>query len=406
MIIIISLMSYYKIPSNLNININENTYKLILKKTGEDINQICSFNLSNYLKSSKEKIDKIYYYWDQAKIYTNPYEFIHTNIPNNNISISKYKPISRAFYKLLEMYNMFNLLDYQHPIKTFHLAEGPGGFIEATMFLRQNNKDSYYGMTLLDSDKNTPGWKKSINFLEKYPNINIEKGIDETGNLYNEENFKYCCQKHKDSFEIITGDGGIDFSQDFNNQEVLASRLILTQVFYALSMQKKNGTFILKIFDIFNKTSIDIVYLLSYYYKTVYIVKPNTSRYANSEKYIVCRYFKNTLDINIKKKFFGILKLLNNIAFDKYNITSILNLNQNLYFLNIIQEINHILGQRQIENILYTIKLIDNKAKYKEKIEKMKDTNIQRSIKWCEDNGIEINKIKDIVNTRNIFLNY
>ena len=64
-------------------------------------------------------------------------------------------------------------------------------------------------------------------------------------------------------------------------------------------MQKKNGTFILKIFDIFNKTSIDIVYLLSYYYKTVYIVKPNTSRYANSEKYIVCRYFKNHQDVRL-----------------------------------------------------------------------------------------------------------
>ena len=69
-------MSYYKIPSNLNINIDENTYKLILKPINEDINQICSFNLSNYLKSSKEKIDTVYNYWDQVKIYTNPFEFI------------------------------------------------------------------------------------------------------------------------------------------------------------------------------------------------------------------------------------------------------------------------------------------------------------------------------------------
>tara|TARA_X000000368_G_scaffold406569_1_gene384975 strand:+ start:150 stop:1352 length:1203 start_codon:yes stop_codon:yes gene_type:complete len=399
-------MSYFKIPSNLNISINENTYKLILKKKSEnDVNQICSYNLSNYLKTTKKKIDNIYKYWDQMKIYTNPYEFIHTNIPNNNISISKYKPISRAFYKLLEIYNMFKLLDYKQPIKTFHLAEGPGGFIEATMFLRKNKKDTYYGMTLLDGMKNTPGWKKSLKFLEKYPNICIEEGIDKTGNLYNEENFKHCCQQYKDSFEIITADGGIDFSKDFNNQELMASRLLITQVFYALSMQKKDGTFILKIFDIFNKTSIDIVYLLSFYYKTVFIVKPHTSRYANSEKYIVCKSFKKPLDFNIKKKFFGILKLLNNINYNEYNITSILHLKQNLYFLNIIQEINHILGQRQIENILYTIKLIENKDQYREKIEKIKNTNIQRCIKWCEENNIEINKFKDIINTKNIFLN-
>ena len=73
--------------------------------------------------------------------------------------------------------------------------------------------------------------------------------------------------------------------------------------------------------------------------------------------------------------------------------------------MNIIQEINHILGQRQIENILYTIKLIENKDKYKEKIEKLKTTNIQRSIKWCNDNNVETNKLKDIVTTKNIFLN-
>ena len=99
------------------------------------------------------------------------------------------------------------------------------------------------------------------------------------------------------------------------------------------------------------------------------------------------------------------MKLLNNINYNDYNITSILNLKQNLYFLNIIQEINHILGQRQIENILYTIKLIENKDQYREKIEKMKNINIQRCIKWCEENNIETNKMKDIINTRNIFLN-
>jgi hypothetical protein len=145
--------------------------------------------------------------------------------------------------------------------------------------------------------------------------------------------------------------------------------------------------------------------LLSYYYKTVFIVKPHTSRYANSEKYIVCKNFKNPLHFNLKKKFFGILKILNNIEYSNYNITSILDLKQNLYFLNIVQEINHILGQRQIENILYTIKLIENKDQYREKIEKMKNINIQRCIKWCNENNIETNKLKDIVNTRNIFLN-
>ena len=51
--------------------------------------------------------------------------------------------------------------------------------------------------------------------------------------------------------DIITGDGGFDFSQDYNNQEKSAFRLILTQVAYAITMQKHSGHFILKIFDMF-----------------------------------------------------------------------------------------------------------------------------------------------------------
>ena len=71
--------------------------------------------------------------------------------------------------------------------------------------------------------------------------------------------------------DIITGDGGFDFSIDFSQQEKMAFRLIFTQVAYAITMQKYNGHFILKIFDIFDKASVDIIYLLSCFYETIII---------------------------------------------------------------------------------------------------------------------------------------
>ena len=397
-------MTYFRIPINTNVNITENNLKLKLSMK-QISNQICSFSLSNYLIDTKKKIDTVSYSWDTIKIYTNPYEFIHTNVPSYQIPVSKYRPISRAFFKLLEIYNLFNILDYDRPINTFHLAEGPGGFIEATLFLRNNKKDSYHGMTLIDKDTSVPGWKKSEKILEKYPNISLEGGKDNTGNLFNEENFKFCSEKYGNSLDIITGDGGIDFSDDYNDQENLAARLIMTQIFYALSMQKIGGTFVLKMFDIFNKCSVDAIYLLSIYYEKVYVVKPYTSRYANSEKYIVCLNFIKPLTKKIKIKFWGILKILKNIDFKKYNISSILDIKENLYFMNSIEEINIILGQRQIENILFTIKMIKNKEKYSEKIPKFKLNNIQRCIKWCENNNIKTNKFKDIISPKNIFLN-
>lgn len=397
-------MTYFRIPINTNINITDNNLKLELNLKNVS-NQICSFSLLKYLIKTKKKIDTVSYLWDTMKIYTNPYEFIHTNVPNHQNSVSNYKPISRAFFKLLEIYNLFNILDYDRPINTFHLAEGPGGFIEATLFLRNNKKDNYYGMTLIDKNNSIPGWKKSKKFLEKFPNISLEGGSDNTGDLFNEENFKYCSQKYGNSLDIITGDGGIDFSNDYNDQENLAARLITTQIFYALSMQKIGGTFVLKMFDIFNKCSVDAIYLLSLYYEKVYIVKPYTSRYANSEKYVVCLNYIKPLTKKLKIKFWGILKILKSIDFKKYNISSILDIKQNLYFMNNIEEINIILGQRQIENILFTIKMIKNKEKYNEKITKFKTNNIQRCIKWCENNNIQTNKFKNVISPKNIFLN-
>ena len=79
-----------------------------------------------------------------------------------------------------------------------------------------------------------------------------------------------------------------DFSFDFKNQENNISNLLFAQIAYALVMQKHKGKFILKIFDSFMQHTIDLIAILSSFYEQVYITKPNTSRYANSEKYIVC----------------------------------------------------------------------------------------------------------------------
>ena len=160
--------------------------------------------------------------------------------------------------------------------------------------------------------------------------------------------------------------GGFDFSVDFNKQEVNAIRLILTQIIYAITLQSYNGTFILKMFDVFYKSSYQLIYLLSCLYKKTFIIKPNTSRYANSEKYIVCLNFKYQNTDNLYNKLLNIIKILDKINFDEYDI-SILNIPIQSYFLKHIKEINSVLGVQQIENILNTIKLISMQDKKRKK---------------------------------------
>jgi len=386
-------MSFFLLPEIHN-NINIDNIQLQYEENNKlDL----SLTLNKYLNNVKKQIDENPENWDYIKKYTNPYEFIHTIIPNTKLSVSKLKPISRSFYKMIEMSNLLHIFDdfTNEPINTFHLAEGPGGFIEATNYLRKNNLDKYYGMTLINDDPNVPGWKKTNSFLENNPNVIIEYGASNTGDLLDINNLIYCHDKYKNTMNIITADGGFDFSIDFNQQEILATNLLFAQLSFAISMQKKNGHFIIKIFDIFTKTSVDIIYILSTLYKQVFIVKPHTSRLANSEKYIVCKYFKGCPDIFIRK-------IINEYPKLKINpfISNILNFNLDYYYINKLEEYNAIFGQQQIENILSTLNMICCKNK-NEKLELLKKNNIQKSITWCEKNNIQHNK--NVIST-NIFI--
>lgn len=396
-------MSYYQIVS-INHKINDHNLKIKFISP-DDHNVLLSRTMSKILNSTKKHIETHYNEWNNVKKLTNPYEFIHTQIPNKNSAVSKIKPLSRAFFKLLEICKILDILDSfkGKSINSFHLAEGPGGFIEALTYMRFNKTDKYYGMTLIDnSNSDIPGWKKSDEFLEKNPNVIIESGKDGTGNLYNPENYKYCMEKYKNSMDFITGDGGFDFSVNYNQQEALASRLIITQIAYALVMQSKGGTFILKVFDQFTHSSVDILYLLSSFYSKTFIFKPNTSRIANSERYIVCQGYKPPPNSNIYNKFMNILQILNNINFKDTLIQRILDIKINYYFIKSIEEINAIIGQKQISNILSTLRIIQNKEKKGEKINSIKNKNIKNCIKWCVKFNIPHHKYGM---STNIFMN-
>ena len=99
-------------------------------------------------------------------------------------------------------------------------------------------------------------------------------------------------------------------------------------------MQKMGGHFVLKIFDIFEDCTIDILYLLNTFYEKVIIMKPYTSRYANSEKYIICKYFKYDSIRDLHPKFIGILKFFNGFDFDKYCV----NISSNIFIGNRINK--------------------------------------------------------------------
>jgi len=351
------------------------------KEKTDDINY--SPSLTSYIYGIKEKITAKEKQWDAFKKYTNPYEYIHTIVPMKKKAVSKYKPLSRSFFKMVEIIQTFRL-QYREPIQTFHLAEGPGGFIEAIAYLRNCDKDRYVGMTLQDNEKNDstiPAWKKSDAFLKANPNVSLENGVDKTGNLLSVENFEYVVSKYMSrKMDLVTADGGFDFSVDFNQQEQMVGKLLYAQMAFALCLCKKGGTFVLKIFDCFMQHTVDILYILSAFFEKVYIMKPNTSRYANSEKYIVCTGFLYDSHIGFYPYLLeGFKQMCENLDIPTGRF---LNTPVSQLFLKKIEEFNAIFGQKQIQNITYTLSLMEHKGKM-EKIENLVNINVQKSMDWC-----------------------
>jgi 23S rRNA U2552 (ribose-2'-O)-methylase RlmE/FtsJ len=229
--------------------------------------------------------------WDKYKKLSNEFELIFTT-PNTKSNVSLYNPVSRSFFKMWEIIYDFkndvlsSMVASENNVKCLFLAEGPGGFLEAVMKYRSNKNDQYYGMTLRPDTKSIPEWK-----LKKFDMSNITTlyGADNTGNLYNLENTHYLEETlGKNSMDLITADGGFDFSSDFNNQEDQSMKLIRCEVYCALHLLKEDGSFILKIYDMFNHQTIHLMSILKQCFKTIHIIKPLTSRPANSEKYLLC----------------------------------------------------------------------------------------------------------------------
>lgn len=351
-----------------------------------------SHSLAESVKYHKQLIENHKMEWDLIKKQVNPYEYIHSHILNKPFSVSAYKPLSRSYYKLVELYYKCNLVDYFNgDITTFHLAEGPGGFMEAILNLRNNKKDKYYGMTLIDG-KNSPGWRQH-NILSRNATIILDNGSDNTGNILHPCNYEHCYKHYKGTMDLVTADGGFDFSNDYNAQEHNSCKLVFAEVMYALTVQKEGGVFILKLFDCFLQVTNELLYILSMMYEEVHITKPSTSRCANSERYVVCVNFKNVDHYSYYSIIYNMLVDLQTESF----IKSIINVPIPIYVCNALQEINTLLAQTQIEYINKTI----NYIKHNNIPASLLSTNINKCIHWCNKYHIHINtKVHDIKNIR------
>ena len=142
--------------------------------------------------------------WNQIKKISNIYEYIYVynKYLDSNIGTSLHNPISRSFFKLYEMiqdlqlleFNTFNIPIIKNKLTIVGLAEAPGGFMECIYTYRKKqkcfNQDEYYTMSLISGDKDVPNLYKLKKIIKNNP-LTLIDGVDGTGSLYNYKNIKH-----------------------------------------------------------------------------------------------------------------------------------------------------------------------------------------------------------------------
>ena len=235
--------------------------------------------------------------WELVKKMVNPYEIVYTHEDKQfHPSISLVKPLSRSYFKMIEMMHVlqfFERLPKQNPrVRSAHVAEGPGGFIQALIQQCERYKvtlQSAVAMTLKPMNPCVPGWKRAAAFLHRNTQVQIHHGRDGTGDIYKTENQESFVAACKPGVAIFTADGGFDFSINYDIQEERVFHLLVSSVITGLQTLASDGSLVIKLFDISSEHSQFLIVLLSQCFREWILYKPALSRPCNSERYFLAR---------------------------------------------------------------------------------------------------------------------
>ena len=339
----------------------------------DETNYIKNEDLLKELHETKCKIDGCNLKkWELAKKFHNDYEYIYTS-SNIQKNICKVLPISRSYFKILEIIYTFNFFKRDGNFSC--IAEGPGGFIQCIHDIynkKELNINRIYGITLISSDSKVPFWNTNI---INNPKNSIFFGYDSSGDIYKKENTLDYISKNKKCY-LVTSDGGFDYSDNYNEQENSSIKLLFCEIFIALNVQEIGGNFVIKMFDMLNIKTIQLLYVLYLHYEEIYFYKPDTSRLSNSEKYIVCKGFTN------------LNKDINNLMDKSFDDLNLFKLFVPQSFLNDINNFNKLFIKNQIKNINEVIKIVTGNRHIQNK---PKSKQITIANEWCQKYNLELN---------------
>jgi hypothetical protein len=254
------------------------------------------------------------------------YNIVHDFDPE---TLSNNKDImTDGYFKFFEMLSLFDIAS-KDKIVFGTIGEGIGSYVQAFIDFRKKyfkvDNDKIHTVTLKpEKEDNFQDLnKKYLNRVKKeYPDLITPhktsvksvtmkyKGKD-NGDITDFKTIANFKKDLKDKADLVTAHASKHiYNKIYQEQENY--NLILAEIISATSVLKKDGHFVLKMFDTFTNVSIKLLYILSSMFEEVYVYKPFTSFNSDDEKYIICKSFKS---LDMSKE---LTELLEKMGTDKF----------------------------------------------------------------------------------------
>nr|XP_032651277.1 cap-specific mRNA (nucleoside-2'-O-)-methyltransferase 2 [Chelonoidis abingdonii] len=261
------------------------------------------FNTLLALKDSMNEVknqlsDKKLDAWHQHTSFTNRAGII---IPRVKKSVNA-ELCTQAWCKFHEILCSFPLLPKEAlqngELNSVHLCEAPGAFIASL--------NHYIKSHHIPCD-----WNWVANTLNPYHEANDTLvmimddrliantlpwwyfGPDNTGDVMTLKHLTGLQHfiSNMTTVHLVTADGSFDCQGNPGEQEALVSPLHYCEAVTALMILGNGGSFVLKMFTLFEHCSVNLLFLLNCSFEEVYVFKPATSKAGNSEVYVVCLHY-------------------------------------------------------------------------------------------------------------------
>eukprot|EP00928_Gymnodinium_smaydae_P068794 TRINITY_DN5205_c4_g1_i1.p1 TRINITY_DN5205_c4_g1~~TRINITY_DN5205_c4_g1_i1.p1 ORF type:complete len:463 (+),score=118.87 TRINITY_DN5205_c4_g1_i1:110-1498(+) len=124
-------------------------------------------------------------------------------------------------------------------------------------------------------------------------------GADGTGDVCAAGNIaQVVAEVGRQAANLVLADGACGVGSNWggehleNYQEIIASRMVLSEVLLMLQVLGTGGCFVCKIFDTFSALTVGVLLIASLLFEEALVVKPRHSRVVNSERYLVGKGFR------------------------------------------------------------------------------------------------------------------